>query len=293
MDKESTKIEIDIIPKFLDSALTPAAKEAGERLADIVSLVFTPVIKAKAKRDKNIEQFLKQLDNEVNNIPEDKLQAPPLNIVGPIIDNVFKFYHDEEYLRKMYATLIASSMNSDKKVHPSHAEIIRQLSSNDAAIFNMYFQLPPTAGLISASEQIFLTTRHQWSKHIYGIDSYFPLFFLEEGKIYYVKHSVSSSLQLLIRLGLIYVSNPIKKSHKILKKSNVVLETTGDVTLNVSQLVTEPTSYGRDFAEACCAGEINKSCIISKNTTCLQKIITHNNCIKFVFDNNTAMQMSL
>ena len=54
-------MEINIIPKFLDSALTPVAKEAGERLADIVSLLFTPVVKAKAKRDKNIELFLSNL----------------------------------------------------------------------------------------------------------------------------------------------------------------------------------------------------------------------------------------
>lgn len=107
-------MEINIVPKFLDSALTPIGKEVGERLSDIVSLLFTPVIKAKAKRDKNVEIFLKELDKKVSSIPEDKLQEPPLNLVGPAIDNVFKFCHDEVYLRKMYSSLIVSSMISGK-----------------------------------------------------------------------------------------------------------------------------------------------------------------------------------
>lgn len=53
-----------IIPKFLDEALTPIGKEIGERFSDIVSLVFTPIIKAKAVRDKNIELFLNELNDK-------------------------------------------------------------------------------------------------------------------------------------------------------------------------------------------------------------------------------------
>lgn len=47
-------MEINIIPKFLDEALSPVSKEVGERLADIISLVFTTVIKPRAKRDKTL-----------------------------------------------------------------------------------------------------------------------------------------------------------------------------------------------------------------------------------------------
>jgi len=82
---------MDIVPKFLDSALTPVGKEVGERLADLVNLVFTPVIKAKAKRDNNLKLFLEDLNKKVDEIPEDKLQEPPLNIVGPALEDVAKF----------------------------------------------------------------------------------------------------------------------------------------------------------------------------------------------------------
>lgn len=106
---------MDIIPKFLDSALTP-------------------VIKAKARRDNNLKLFLEDLNKKVNEIPEDKLQEPPLNIVGPALDDVAKFYYDEEYLRKLFANLIASSMNKDCYVHPSFIKTIEQLSPDDAKI---------------------------------------------------------------------------------------------------------------------------------------------------------------
>lgn len=129
-------MEINIIPKFLDSALTPVAKETGERLADIVNLVFTPIIKAKAIRDKNLELFLKDLEREVNCIPEDELQDPKLYIVGPALEDVGRYYHDEQYLREKFAKLIASSLDERKVefVHPIFKDIIEKLSEQDAEL---------------------------------------------------------------------------------------------------------------------------------------------------------------
>lgn len=127
-------MEIDFVPKFLDEGLTPVAKECGERLADIVNLVFTPIIKAKAIRDKRLELFLSELNDETKKIPEQNLVEPPLNIVGPALEDVGKYYHDQEYLRKCFAKLIASSMNKECYVHPSFITIIEQLTSDEAKI---------------------------------------------------------------------------------------------------------------------------------------------------------------
>lgn len=127
-------MEINIIPQFLNEALSPIAKEAGERLADLISLACTPVIKARAKRDKNIELFLKELGKEVGNISEDKVKEPSLHIVAPVLDDIFKFYYNEDYLRKMFAKYIASSMNMDYEIHPSYSEIIKQLTLFDIVL---------------------------------------------------------------------------------------------------------------------------------------------------------------
>lgn len=56
---------MDFVPKFLNDALSPVSKEIGDRLADIVSLAFTPIIKFRIKRDYNLELFTEKLKNNV------------------------------------------------------------------------------------------------------------------------------------------------------------------------------------------------------------------------------------
>lgn len=268
-------MEINIIPKFLDSALTPVAKEAGERLADIVSLVFTPVIKAKAKRDKNIELFLKELDDKVKKIPEEKLQNPPLHIVGPVVDNVFKFYHDEEYLRAMYSTLIASSMNSDNKVHPSYIEIIRQFSVIDAnifcahihSIFDSQFKMigDSTNFLAFSITDIFFN----------DINIPYPLFYLNENKAYSMDISIKDSLQSLLRLGLIYFKKE-KVSIEYINKYNIELinEDKDNILIYIYYYSTHMTDFGSQFARVCC-GEMGDKDFFVKNTDNVLKIIKY------------------
>lgn len=246
-------MEINIIPKFLDSALTPVAKEAGERLADIVSLLFTPLIKAKAKRDKNIELFLQDLNKEVNDIPEKKIQDPPLSIVGPILESVYKFYHDEDYLRKMFAKLIASSMNVDNDVHPRYINIIGQLSCRDATLF--------TAFLASCSSPnrrfgirylLFLEIsctggNDELSKsNIRGLK-----YFTSENKAFAVKPSLDKSLDWLQRLGLIYI-NKTDVSADILGDYNIIVKEHEKNSLIVRLLISQVSEVGLDFAELCC-----------------------------------------
>lgn len=150
-------MEINIIPKFLDSALTPVAKETGERLADIVNLVFTPIVKAKAIRDKNLELFLKDLEREVNCIPEDKLKDPKLYIVGPALEDVGRYYHDEQYLREKFAKLIASSLDERKVefVHPIFKDIIEKLSEQDAELLDsLYHDREPHVLFFMPAKQV-------------------------------------------------------------------------------------------------------------------------------------------
>lgn len=268
-------MEINIIPKFLDEAITPVAKETGERLADIVSLLFTPIVKAKAKRDKNIELFLKELDKKVSSIPEEKLKDPPLSLVGPAIDNVFKFYHDEKHLRQMYSTLIASSMNSDCQVSPSYIYVIRQLSQNDAVLFS--------------------TLLHSLGQEHHFI--YYPLFFLElscdcgidalkdaelEGLKYFIPYlaeerhaypidsSIWLSFESLRRLGLVNIQRK-SAPNDILKSYNIEVENikTNNLCMNIWEI--KITHFGIEFSKVCCDTAGTTDCL--KNNHYLKKII--------------------
>lgn len=104
----------------------------------------------------------------------------------------------------MYSTLIASSMNSDNKVHPSYIEIIRQLSSVDANIFcaHMHSIFKQKFRLIGDSTE-FLTF-NTTDIFLNDINIPCPIFYLNENKAYSMDMSIKNSLQSLLRLGLIY-----------------------------------------------------------------------------------------
>lgn len=280
MSKDVTKLEISIIPKFLDAAVTPAAKEIGERLADIVSLAFTPIIKAKAKRDKNIDIFLKELNEEISKIPEEKLKEPPLYIVGPALEDVFKYYHNEEYLRKMFSALIASSMDSDKKVHPSYINIIKQLSSNDANTFNAHLDPSPIVNHLGKRYHYSSCVVHYIACNLFSLrtvrgdsDIVNPLFLEDENKLYFVEYPVVFSLRSLIRLGLLYAVEE-EMSSNALKEYNITLNINEEDSFNIIKYTIRPTDFGAGFALVCCNDVVNKNYLKSTKmkNSCLSEI---------------------
>lgn len=265
-------MEINIIPKFLDSALTPVAKEAGERLADIVSLVFTPVVIAKAKRDKNIELFLKELDNKVEKIPEEKLQNPPLHIVGPTLDYVFKFYHDEEHLRKMYADLIISSMIINNDVHPSYIEIIKQLSPIDANVLCAHIHSvdkPKFKTLGYFTQFVFFNVTDVF---LNNVDLPYPLFYLNDNKIYDTNFPLQDTLNNLVRLGLIHIKKE-KVSLDFFQNCHVKIKNKKDEDIISYLYTTEITQFGHKFINTCCYDIDNKNFLLKNSNSILNKII--------------------
>lgn len=132
-------MEINIVPKFLDNALTPVAKEAGEALSDLINLARSPLIKARKVRDLKLQKFLQDLDKELNLIPEEKIIEPPLAIIGPALEDLFKYYMEEDHIVEAFKKLISGAMNVDtkSKVLPSYFERIKQMTELDAFTYKM------------------------------------------------------------------------------------------------------------------------------------------------------------
>lgn len=264
-------MEINIMPKFLDAALTPIAKESGERLADIISLVFTPIIKTKAKRDKNIELFLKELDKEVKKIPENKIQEPPLHIVAPTLELVYKYYCDEKYLRNMFAKLIASSMDSDNIIHPSYIEIIKQLSHNDAIVFKSHFEYfnyyidSEPQKILYKNDLIFYHIMYKEVNCFEEIECF--LFGEKDNKIYVIEKETIISLCLLKRLGLVNIT--LKKVPKEDLSTYKIRQQKLDGSYeNILIINTYPTEFALNFAKVCC-DEDNNIHFINDKSHCL------------------------
>ena len=133
-------LEINLVPEFIDKAMSPLAESVGNSAAGIWELTFGSHIKLwKQKQDYqhqlNYQDFVEKVNTKLKEIHPDELVEPSLHIIGPAIQDS-KFYIDSEVLRGMFANLIAASMNKEKfkSVHPSYVEIIKQLSPDEGKI---------------------------------------------------------------------------------------------------------------------------------------------------------------
>ncbi|WP_162529272.1 DUF4393 domain-containing protein [Segeticoccus rhizosphaerae] len=120
-------------------ALDPAARAYAKRLAvkeQIRMKIWQPLgMLFGISRDYFENDFADDLADRVAQIPEEELITPRLSVAGPTVQGI-AFTVDEPELRAMYLNLLAAA--SDSRVastaHPAFAEIIRQLSPEEAVI---------------------------------------------------------------------------------------------------------------------------------------------------------------
>lgn len=118
-------------------ALNPAARAYAKRLAvkeQIRLKIWQPLgALFGVSRDYFDNDFGNDLSDRMALIPEDDLITPRLSVAGPAVQGI-AFTLDEPNLKAMYLNLLAAA--SDKRVasqaHPSFADIIRQLTAEEA-----------------------------------------------------------------------------------------------------------------------------------------------------------------
>ncbi|MDE5820686.1 MAG: DUF4393 domain-containing protein [Lachnospiraceae bacterium] len=145
MDENSKNIKLEIAPSINDALKNLTDKPTqniGNTLSDIWYLVFSSVSyraeKKKIKYEFLLDQYRKELEDSISNIPREKRVDPSLQITAQALENS-KYCIEEKELRKMFASLICNSMNTDYSsyIHPSFAEIIKQMSVLDARILQL------------------------------------------------------------------------------------------------------------------------------------------------------------
>ena len=126
------KVPSEIVKKTLE----PSVHQIGEGFGNIFYLVFAPILKAKIRKEIEIQKYKEEIEAEILKIPPEKRIEPPLSIVGPALE-ASKYYIDHDVIRSMFSKLVASSMNIDftNRAHASFIEIIKQLSPLDAVNF--------------------------------------------------------------------------------------------------------------------------------------------------------------
>lgn len=135
------------LPPSADNALKNLSDKPslsiGTTLADIWDLVFGGISylseKKKIKYAHNLDVFRKELEASIKQIPDEKVIEPSIQVTAQALENS-KYCIDEKELREMFTSLISNSMNSDfsKDIHPSFAEILKQMSPLDANIIKTF-----------------------------------------------------------------------------------------------------------------------------------------------------------
>ena len=146
-------VDLPEIPNSVDNAfqnlIDKPTKNIGETFANIWFLVFGGLSqmadKKKMKYAMDLEQYKLELEKSISRIPADRKIEPSIQVTAQALENS-KYCIEEPELRTMFSSLISNSMNLDylSDVHPSFAEMIKQMSPLDAQLLKIFKDGPPS-----------------------------------------------------------------------------------------------------------------------------------------------------
>ena len=127
------------------AAMAEKCAEAPARTINLLwDATFAPI---NAKLEERIERYKKSQDQYgqdihdcIKDIPPEAIQEEPdISLIGPALE-ASKYYVDKETPRKMFARLIAASLDKRKEnsVHHAFVEIIKQMNPLDAKILSTF-----------------------------------------------------------------------------------------------------------------------------------------------------------
>ena len=145
----------------------------GTTISDLWYLVFGGISyhaeKKKIKYSNDLEEYRKELAKSIEQIPEEKRVEPSIQTTAQALENS-KYCLEEKELRQMFTSLISKSINSDfqKDIHPSFAEILKQMSPLDAKMIKVFknsstlgfplcrYEIKENSGYITLLDNVFL-----------------------------------------------------------------------------------------------------------------------------------------
>lgn len=129
------------IPVY-DDIIQPAAKEIGkglETIAKTIHVALAPV-SALVWGYEQIKDFVStKVAERLKNVKQEDIISPKPNVAGPVLE-ALRYTGHEESLSDLYANLLAASMdkNTATCAHPAFAEIIKQLTPDEAKLVGLF-----------------------------------------------------------------------------------------------------------------------------------------------------------
>lgn len=125
-----------VIERAYDDVASLPAREISKIAVDLVKtgrLLLAPIQLAAAFQDR----FERVLERIRSRVPEQRQREAPAEIVGPALQQM-RYLEEENPLWQMFEELLIRSVDSEtiSKVHPSFAQLISQLSRDEAVILS-------------------------------------------------------------------------------------------------------------------------------------------------------------
>jgi hypothetical protein len=245
-----------LAPEVYKDLVKPAAQEVGAVAGRSAKFLLSPV-RALLWSWEQIEQVVVDgVNRRFEKIPEKQRKTPDPEIAVPLIQSLTYTVHNDT-LREMYLNLLANSMDTamDKNVHPSFVDLIKQMSSLDAKVFEKtaskigYQKIINPHVAIKNQDKIFLNSAPEWfiGWKIEGYDIF----------------DTSASMLRLRKFGLIELmfdqtagneSYDELKTHvelhailDLYRKKNLTLE----LELKATSSILYVNEYGMQFKAAC------------------------------------------
>jgi hypothetical protein len=138
-----------VVPEAYRDLLQPSAQELGRGLllvAKAVNMALSPLGATVWGFEQIKDWLLATLTKKLSGVEPGDIVTPSKQIAGQVLVNL-RFVEEEEELRDMYSSLLASAMdrNLRSKAHPAFATVIQQLSPEEAKILSELAKQPRDA----------------------------------------------------------------------------------------------------------------------------------------------------
>lgn len=131
---------------------SPEAREAGayaaksvKIIAQTIHTVLLPLAAANYGAQKFSDymrsRFAPELQERLDSVPEENIIEPRAVLAGPALDALV-YAHEDDDLRRLYLSLLASAMDSRiaDDAHPAFIELLRQVDSDEIAYLRAVYQ---------------------------------------------------------------------------------------------------------------------------------------------------------
>jgi hypothetical protein len=234
----------------------PALQEVGSVTGRTVKALLFP-IRGLLWGWEKIEIFVEEaVKKKLEKIPEERRKSPEPEIAVPLLQ-ALTYTAQNETLREMYINLLANSMDKEKEkvVQPSFVEIIKQMNTLDAKVFEKLSLSFNYQKIINPT----ITIKNE-KKFVLNATPDWYLGWTIEG---YTEFDVSASLVRISKFGLIELLldrtidnanyDELKNTQfliDILNQTKIIRQNT-ELEISATDSVVYVNEYGKQFKSAC------------------------------------------